>query len=97
MAVPVPVPDASAKFGAKCSDILANLLFGDNTAAPQGRLGAGGADPQLHTAPEALTPPRAMTRDVLEGGCGGLKGGEGGLAGTPLLRESPYGPRRKRA
>ena len=30
-----------------------------------------------------------------EGGGGGLKGGRGGLAGTPLLLRSPYGPRRR--
>ena len=37
--------------------------------------------------------------DVLEGregeGGGVCRGGEGGLAGTPLLLESPYGPRRR--
>ena len=33
---------------------------------------------------------------ALEGGTGGLKGGlGGGLAGTPLLRGSPYGPHQR--
>ena len=37
-------------------------------------------------------------RDVLEGGGGLLRGvREGGLAGTPLLPGSPYGPRRRQA
>ena len=40
----------------------------------------------------ARPPPPLITR-----GRGGLKGGGGGVAGTPLLPGSPYGPRQRRA
>ena len=69
--------------------------------SPNGRLwmDAGGNCGPLCTLRQAACGGggRGAGRDVLEGGEGGSEEGGGGLAGTPLLPESPYGPRRRRS
>ena len=82
-------------------------ICGLSVGAPPSRRDATELPMENHEVPSSDALPCCRPRLALAGGQGCIgrggqgggseRGGKGGLAGTPLLLGSPYGPRRRRA